>query len=116
VETHTAAQVYPGLKLPPGNGGRRIDPMQIPGVVEAGWRPQPLGFNLLRPDGVVVEPNATTLGNFMREVRLAAQWLICAFVEWTRKLRERVVNYDTLSPSCKPHSTNTGLGPLTVLN
>ena len=32
------------------------------------------------------------------------------------KLRERVVNYDTLSPSRKPHSTNTGLGPLTVLN
>jgi hypothetical protein len=31
------------------------------------------------------------------------------------KLRERVVNCDTLSPSCKPHSTNTGLGPLTVL-
>jgi hypothetical protein len=30
------------------------------------------------------------------------------------KLRERVVNYDTLSPSCKPHSTNTGLGPLAV--
>jgi hypothetical protein len=28
------------------------------------------------------------------------------------KLRERVVNYDTLSPSSKPHSTNTGLGPL----
>jgi hypothetical protein len=31
------------------------------------------------------------------------------------KLRERVVNCDTLSPmhvSCKPHSTNTGLGPL----
>jgi hypothetical protein len=28
------------------------------------------------------------------------------------KLRERVVNYDTLSPSRKPHSTNTGLGPL----
>jgi hypothetical protein len=30
------------------------------------------------------------------------------------KLRERVVNYDTLSPSSKPHSTNTGLGPLAV--
>jgi hypothetical protein len=63
-----ATQVYPGLQLPPGRGGRRIDPMNIPGVVEAGWRPQPLGFNLVRPDGIVVEPNMMNLGNFMREV------------------------------------------------
>ena len=54
--------------MPPGKGGRRIDPMNIPGVVEAGWRPQPLGFNLVRPDGIVVEPNLMNLGNFMREV------------------------------------------------
>jgi hypothetical protein len=45
-------------------------------------------------------------------------WSRTKLVESTKasKLRERAVNYDTLSPSCKPHSTNTGLGPRTVLN
>mmetsp|Transcript_4578 Transcript_4578/g.8623 ORF Transcript_4578/g.8623 Transcript_4578/m.8623 type:complete len:466 (-) Transcript_4578:221-1618(-) len=58
--------VYPGLKF--DKPVRRMDPMSIPGVAEAGWTPTPPAFRILRPDGTLLEPTLVVLHNFMREV------------------------------------------------